>query len=336
MGTMVSLRPIAMFAALGLFLAPLPNADAFGPAKTHVQQTAETRLIAQFQRFASLTDGTVGIVVRDLGTGETLSLNGDTLFPMASAYKVAVAGRIFAMIDAGALTLEDRLASPAGPVSVATLLDLMLTRSDNDATDLLVARAGGPAAVNHWVAGLGIRGLRVDSNTADLLYRAMGLAPRPGNFNRNVAAAMAADPTLRERDARDIPNIAFAQDPRDTATPTAMTDLVAAIRTGRALSGRSTVALLSIMERCRTGKARLPGMLPPGTLVAHKTGSLNGTGNDTGVITLPDGRLFAITVFVMQDHKGQVTRDRIMAEAARATYDYFLFATDRGPNRSTV
>jgi beta-lactamase class A len=327
---MVPLRPIAILAALGVFLAPLPDADAFGPAKTAVQQTAETRLIGQFQRFASLTDGTVGIVVRDLGTGETLSLNGDTLFPMASAYKVAVAGRIFAMVDAGALTLEDRLASPAGPVSVATLLDLMLTRSDNDATDLLVARAGGPAAVHHWVAGLGIRGLRVDSNTADLLWRAMGLAPRPGNFNRNVAAAMAADPALRERDARDIPNIAFAQDPRDTATPTAMTDLVAAIRTGKALSGRSTVALLAIMERCRTGKARLPGMLPPGTLVAHKTGSLNGTGNDTGVITLPDGRLFAITVFVMQDHKGQVTRDRIMAEAARATYDYFLFAPDRG------
>ena len=53
-------------------------------------------------------------------------------------------------------------------------------------------------------------------------------------------------------------------------------------------------------------------------------------------VRIPDGRLFAITVFVMQDHKGQVTRDRIMAEAARATYDYFLFATDRGPNRSTV
>lgn len=330
MGRMVPFRPIAMLAALGLFLAPLPDADAFGPAKTAVQQTAETRLIAQFQRFASLTDGTVGIVVRDLGTGETLSLNGDTLFPMASSYKVAVAGRIFAMVDAGALTLEDQLASPAGPVSVATLLDLMLTRSDNDATDLLVARAGGPTAVHQWVAGLGIRGLRVDSNTADLLYRAMGLAPQPGNFHRNVAAAMAADPALRERDAHDIPNIAFARDPRDTATPTAMTDLVAAIRTGKALSGRSTVALLSIMERCRTGKARLPGMLPPGTLVAHKTGSLNGTGNDTGVISLPDGRLFAITVFVMQDHKGHATRDRIMAEAARASYDYFLFAPDRG------
>ena len=323
------LRSISYFAALGLFMAPLPHAVAFGPTKSAVQQTAETRLIGQFQRFATLTDGTVGIVVRELGTGETLSLNGDMLFPMASAYKVAVAGKIFAMVDSGALSLEEKVAGPGGMPTIYGLIDLMLTRSDNDATDVLVARAGGPAAVNAWVAGLGVRGLRVDSNTADLLWRAMGLTPRPGNFNWNVAAAMAADPALRERDARDTPNIAFARDPRDTATPAAMTQLVTAIRTGKALSGQSTATLLTIMERCKTGKARLPGMLPPGTVVAHKTGSLNGTGNDTGVVTLPDGRLFAITVFVMQDHRGHVARDRIMAEAARAAYDYFLFAPDR-------
>ncbi|MFZ2997465.1 serine hydrolase [Sphingobium sp.] len=333
------LRPFsALAAACGLFLTPLPTADAFGPARTQVQESAEARLLGQFQRFAALTDGTVGITVKDLGTGETLALNGDMLFPMASAYKVAVAGRIFAMVDAGEVTLADMLPpEPAqvgsiGTLSVATLLDLMLTRSDNNATDVLVARAGGPVAVNAWVAGLGIRGLRVDSNTADLLYRAMDLTPRPGNFNRNVAAAMAANPALRTRDARDMPNIAFARDPRDTATPAAMTDLVAAIRTGRALKPASTVAMLSIMEHCRTGKARLSGMLPPGTRIAHKTGSLNGTGNDTGVVTLPDGRLFAITVFVMQDHKGHDARDRIMAEAARAAFDYFLFA----PNRATA
>ncbi len=328
-------RPLALAAAFGLFLAPLPSADAFGPTKSSVQQTAETRLIAQFQRFATLTDGTVGITVRDLASGESLSLNGDTLFPMASAYKVAVAGKIFAMIDAGQLALTDIVPrdvatmGPGAPLPVAQLLDLMLTQSDNNATDMLVARAGGPTAVNGWVAGLGIKGLRVDSNTADLLYRAMDLAPRPGNFNRNVAAALAADPALRTRDSRDLPNIAFARDPRDSATPTAMTDLVAAIRTGKALSPASTHAFITIMERCRTGKARLPGMLPPGTTIAHKTGTINGTGNDTGVITLPDGRMFAITVFVMQDHRGRVMRDRIMAEAARAAYDYFLFAPDR-------
>src|SRR3546814_9136491 len=83
-----------LIAFLGLFLAPLPTADAFGPTPNPVQHSAESRLMAEFARFATLTDGTVGIAVRDLGTGETLAYNGDTLFPMASTYKLAVAAKI--------------------------------------------------------------------------------------------------------------------------------------------------------------------------------------------------------------------------------------------------
>jgi len=132
-----------------------------------------------------------------------------------------------------------------------------------------------------------------------------------------------------QRDARDMPNIGFAADPRDTATPRAMDDLLGAIRQGRVLRPQTSALMLSIMERCRTGKARLRAMLPPGTRIAHKTGTLNGLGNDTGIVTLPDGRMFVITVFVMKDHRGHEMRDRIMAEAARAAYDYFLFAPDR-------
>jgi beta-lactamase class A len=67
-------------------------------------------------------------------------------------------------------------------------------------------------------------------------------------------------------------------------------------------------------------------LLPPGTPIAHKTGSLNGLGNDVGLVTLPDGSSFVIAVFVMKDSKGKQVRDRIIAEAARAAHDYFLFA----------
>ena len=345
MGRMVPFRPIAMLAALGLFLAPLPDADAFGPAKTAVQQTAETRLIAQFQRFASLTDGTVGIVVRDLGTGETLSLNGDTLFPMASAYKVAVAGRIFALVDAGDLRLDDQLAldpalaseggiawmfsRPGAALSVQRLLELMLQKSDNNATDVLVARAGGPAAITQFVRGLGVDGLRVDSDTAHLLYRAMGIHPLSGRFRENADAARRADPSLVTRDLRDLPNLAFAAEIEDTSTPRAMLDLLTAYESGKALSADNMQRLFTIMAHCETGKARIVGMLPPGTAVAHKTGSLNGTGNDVGVVRLPDGRRFAVVAFVMKDSKGHKSRDRIIAEAARAAYDYFLYAPER-------
>ncbi|MEV4932703.1 serine hydrolase [Sphingobium sp. LSP13-1-1.1] len=313
-----------LIAFLGLFLAPLPTADAFGPRPNPVQQSAEARLMAEFARFATLTDGTVGIAVRDLGTGETLAYNGDTLFPMASTYKVAVAAKILSLLDAGSLSLEEQLPRLGRPVAVRTLLEMSLTLSDNDATDALVARAGGPQAVNDWVHAAGIKGLRVDSNTRDLLARAK--VPGTGFGDE---AAMESGLSSAQRDARDMPNIGFAADPRDTATPRAMDDLLGAIRQGRVLQPQTSALMLSIMERCKTGKARLRAMLPPGTRIAHKTGTLNGLGNDTGIVTLPDGRMFVITVFVMKDHRGHEMRDRIMAEAARAAYDYFLFAPDR-------
>ncbi|MEV5034568.1 serine hydrolase [Sphingobium sp. LMC3-1-1.1] len=313
-----------LIAFLGLFLAPLPTADAFGPRPNPVQQSAEARLMAEFARFATLTDGTVGIAVRDLGTGETLAYNGDTLFPMASTYKVAVAAKILSLLDAGSLSLEEQLPRLGRPVAVRTLLEMSLTLSDNDATDALVARAGGPQAVNDWVHAAGIKGLRVDSNTRDLLARAK--VPGTGFGDE---AAMESGLSSAQRDARDMPNIGFAADPRDTATPRAMDDLLGAIRQGRVLQPQTSALMLSIMERCKTGKARLRAMLPPGTRIAHKTGTLNGLGNDTGIVTLPDGRMFVISVFVMKDHRGHEMRDRIMAEAARAAYDYFLFAPDR-------
>ena len=312
----------ALLAGLGLFLAPLPAADAFGPTPNVVQRTAESRLLGEFARFATLTDGTVGIAVRDMHSGQSIGINNDTLFPMASTYKVAVAGKIFSLADAGALSLDEQMPRFGAPLSVTTLLELMLTRSDNEATDLLVARAGGPQAVNRWLQSVGIRGQRVDSNTAQLLARAKVVTANGDE------PAMEAALSARQRDARDLPNMAFAADPRDTSTPRAMNDLLYAIHQAKALKPGSSAALIAIMARCKTGKARLAGMLPPGTMIAHKTGTLNGLGNDAGIISLPDGRMFAISVFVMKDRRGHVLRDRIMAEVARAAYDYFLFAPE--------
>lgn len=346
--------PTALLSLL-LAAAPLPFAFASDPATDIPAPTGEMRLRAEFARFAAMSDGTVGVAVRQIGgtkadgkdadshgAPDTIALNGDTLFPMASTYKVAVAGAVLSQVDRGAFTLDtmipvdpallvsggiaDMLPHRGAELSVHNLLELMLTRSDNSATDLLVRQVGGPKAVTAWLRAIGVRGQRVDDNTAQLLYRAMGIAPASGSFAANVEAALEADPALRERDVRDMPNIAFAQDPRDTSTPDAMVDLLAKIAQGRALGAESTRTLLDIMARCKTGQNRLRGLLPPGTPIAHKTGSLNGLGNDVGIVTLPDGSSYAIAVFVMKDSKGREARDRIIAEAARAAHDYFLFA----------
>ncbi|HEX6730509.1 MAG TPA: serine hydrolase [Pyrinomonadaceae bacterium] len=92
------------------------------------------------------------------------------------------------------------------------------------------------------------------------------------------------------------------------------------------LKTESSELLLDIMRRCRTGEARLKGLLPLGTEVAHKTGTIGGTTNDVGIITLPDGAgHVAITVFVKSSEKEVSVRERTIAEVARAVHDFFLF-----------
>jgi beta-lactamase class A len=118
----------------------------------------------------------------------------------------------------------------------------------------------------------------------------------------------------------------FAADPRDTTTPEAMGVLLELIFRGEILKPKSGALLLDIMERCRTGGSRLKGILLRKTPVAHKTGTMGGTANDVGIITLPDGAgHIAIAVFVKSSEKDISERERAIAHISRTVYDYFLF-----------
>lgn len=92
------------------------------------------------------------------------------------------------------------------------------------------------------------------------------------------------------------------------------------------LKPESAELLLDIMRRCRTGEARLRGLLPQGTEIAHKTGTIGGSTNDVGIITLPDSAgHVAMAVFVKSSEKDAAARERAIAEIARAVHDFFLF-----------
>jgi beta-lactamase class A len=74
------------------------------------------------------------------------------------------------------------------------------------------------------------------------------------------------------------------------------------------------------MERCRTGTRRIRGLMPEDVTVAHKTGTLNNTSSDIGIITGPDGHAIAVAIYVT----GQGThanRDQRIAMIARTLYD---------------
>lgn len=293
--------------------------------------------IAELSRGAG---GVVGVVAWRLdGAGPRILVNGGERFPMASTFKVAVAGAVFAAVDAGRLTLDqmtvidpadyvpsaviaDRFIHAGVSLSAHNLLELMLTQSDNTATDVLMRLAGGPQAVTDWVKRQGVLDQRIDRDTAGLLRDFFGLPAGP--FQEVLVAAAQADPALEERGLH--PNPSFDDDPRDTSTPAAMAELLTRIFNGQALSASSTTALVEIMQRCRTGEARLRGRLPAGTVVANKTGTIGGTVNDVGVITLPSNKgKIAIAVFIKKSELPIEKRERAIAEIARSVRDYYLF-----------
>ena len=224
--------------------------------------------------------GEYGIAALDLKDGTSVSVNGDTAFPMASTVKVAIAATYLAQVDHGRRSLADLIDGR----SAAKLMELMITRSDNHATDELLHNLGGPATVQQWLTFNGLTGIRVDRTIAQLL-----------------------------RDRRDL------NDRHDVATPMAMVSLLRKIDGGNVLTADSRSVLLQLMSRCATGTRRIRSMLPAGTRVEDKTGTLNGITNDVGFITMPDGRRVAIAVFA----RGGIDRQRGIAEAARAIYDRF-------------
>ena len=300
-------------------------------------------LEAEFARWEPLSGGSMGVAAVHLESGRAAFLNPDDSFPLASTYKVAIAVQLLRRVERGELSLSDRiefgpgslspgsgilsrlLDDPGVSISLHNLLELMLLISDNSATDLCLEAAGGGDAVTRCMRDLGIEGLRVDRSTFELIADYVGLTnlpPRAQLSPEDFSELSSAQTKAQREAAWEI----FAADPRDSATPAGMARLLEMIWKDRALNKKHCAMIRDIMTRCETGEARLKGLLPEDTVVAHKTGTIGGTTNDAGVITLPDGAGHVIVVgFVKNSELPVPDRERAIAEVARAAHDFFLF-----------
>lgn len=237
----------------------------------------------QLSSIEAANPGNVGIAALDLTTGDMVAVRGDEAFPMASTVKVAIAAQYLAQVEFGRRSLDTIIAGrPA-----RRLLETMIINSDNLATDIIIRDLGGPDNVQRWLKDNDISGVRVD---------------------RNIAQLLAARRDLYDR--------------RDSSTPKAMVKLLQRIDSGTLIKPSSRTYLLSLMERCRTGKNRMRALLPFGTRVEHKTGTLNGLTTDVGFITLPGGRRLAVALFARHG----TNRPTTLATAARRIYDGFVSA----------
>ncbi|HYV06556.1 MAG TPA: class A beta-lactamase [Blastocatellia bacterium] len=301
------------------------------------------RLEREMARVAKVSGGVVGATAIHLETGRRVSLNGAERFPMASTFKVPLAVQLLTRVDKGELkldqtievkqsdlhpgsgTLSDLFNKGGLSVSVRNLMELMLLISDNSATDILLREAGGGEAVTGRMRSLGIEGINVNRSCARLIADWVGVSnlPPEETWTPEMFKVLFSAVKPEEQKAAVA---RFDSDTRDTSTPDGMAALLERIFRRDLLKPESAELLLDIMRRCRTGEARLRGILPDGTEIAHKTGTIGRSTNDVGIITLPDGAgHLAIAVFVKASDKDGAARERAIAEVARAAHDFFLF-----------
>lgn len=303
-------------------------------------------LIDELTRISQAASGQIGIAALHLETGVHVSVNGAMLFPMASTYKVPIAAYLFHLIDQNRLSLDRMIAverrnlvsssiistyfrQPGISLSLYNLIELMLTESDNTATDVVIGEVGGSATVTGWLRSIGIDRMRVDRTTAELLRQYAGMPAPTGEkesfLDQYEDLRAKGRHEIFELDGSSPVYIAFEKDPQDQATPDAMVELLEKIWREKIFSAHGVELLRGVMGRCKTGAARLSGRMPAGVLVAHKSGTIAGTVNDVGYITLPNRRgHIAIAVFIKAAVGPREDHEVVIADIARTVYDYFM------------
>jgi beta-lactamase class A len=222
--------------------------------------------VAQAVAAAERGGGRVGVAVRGPG-GLLFAHRAAERFLAASTVKLAVMVALFRRFDRGESapgerhTLRAAEKCPGSGVllalhdglelTLADLLYLMISISDNTATNLLIRRAGLPA-VNATMRELGL--------TASTLAREMRGRP------------------------------SAAGEPENWATPADYALLVEAIVTDRAASASACAAMRALLATQQNGR-RIARHLPAGVLWGSKTGTVGTAVNDAGFITTTAGTL---------------------------------------------
>jgi beta-lactamase class A len=239
--------------------------------------------------------GKLCVAIRDLNTGQEVTLNGDEPCPMHSVVKILIGAYAAREIDAGRWTndqqvflsltgapnghgrIDQRLArSGSLLVNLGDMLEAMLIDSDNMSADGLMRLAGGPAAIHESLELPA--GINMSQSLRDQL--------KPFGISK----------TLRTFEA-------FMADPRDQATPRAFMTAVARLAEGQLGNRDGDQRVLRLMAQAWRGKARVPAGLGRDWQTFGRTGS--------GQIV--SGRISGIHSVVIARHK--LTRRKVLIVA---------------------
>ena len=238
--------------------------------------------------------------------------NGEKKLPMLSVFKFHIALAVLNKVDQGKLKLDqpifikkaDLLENTWSPIRekypngniempLSELIKYTVAKSDNNGCDLLLRLIGGTETVQKFINNKGIK-----------------------NF------------TIKADEAQMHKGYEFMY--WNTTTTNDSNLLLMNFFDGKVLSKNSTGFLMKTMIETTTGTTKIVAQLPKGTPVAHKTGSsgkdekgLTIAENDIGIITLPNGKHYAISVFVSDSMETEETNIKMIADISKRVFDYF-------------
>lgn len=327
---------LALFACSGgvdlnpQFPTPAPEPWSTPLPKLVLKPDAE--LEWQIAEIAKAAKGKVGVAAVLLETGDSATLNADQRFPMQSVYKLPIAMAVMEQVKRGELDLDEkigvtkedfvraRMRSPlrdanpnGGEFTIRELIRLSLTESDSTASDVLLRVAGGPDEIQSYLALLGIRDIKIANNVKEI---GKDWQAQYDNWATPAASVELLHHLAPTREAADSALTLIKKGAPTESYPQR--------------EAMNFVSLIQQMWMSNPGAKRLKGLLPKGTIVAHKTGTggtqngITGATNDIGIVYLPNGKHFAIAVFVSDSPADERTREAVIAKIAKACWDRWI------------
>lgn len=279
-------------------------------------RSAKTQLLRnKIEHIISSKDAKVGVSIIGSNGSDTLSLNGDGKFPMQSVFKFHIALAVLSEIDKGKLSLDQKIEigkdkllakdlwSPlrdenpnGGTFTIKRLVQYAVSNSDNTACDVLIKLIGNPKTVEQYIKKSGINDIQITFNEQQM-------QSKWDNMFQNWTTPKAASQTLK----------LFYENKNGL------------------LSKSSHQFFWKTNIETTTGEKRIRGQLPKGTVVAHKTGwsgtnkktGITAAVNNIGIVFLPNRDYFIISVFVGQSKENFQTNEKIIADIAKAAYDFY-------------
>jgi beta-lactamase class A len=280
---------------------------------------------AEIADLAEDTGGIVGVAATQFATGRHIGYREDELFPTASVIKLPLLVTLYEDAIAGRIDLSERV-TYRGETKVAgsgvlqylddglrpTLRDLavlMMSVSDNTATDLLFDRVGKDR-IEATMDRLGLASIRAPFDIREMLMELVDMDhSKPGGYDElrrllRISAGTGGRSMIPEQ--------------ADRTTPADMCRLLELIETRAILDADACTAILELMKRIQSA-TRIPGLLPKGTVVAHKTGSYRRLRNDVGIVYAPNGP-YAIALFARELPRDDIDDDGALARISLAVY----------------